>query len=61
MITFLCQKTQNPETMLATKNSVCLVNKKLYKSARQKTVEEHKAAKAVIPAEEEEDSKGQSH
>jgi hypothetical protein len=40
------KNTENPETMSATKNSVYLVNKKLYKSARQETVEEHKAAKA---------------
>jgi hypothetical protein len=46
MTTFLCQKNnENPETMSATKNSVYLVNKKLYKSAKQETVEEHTAAK----------------
>jgi len=40
------KNTENPETMSATKNSVYLVNKKVHRSARQETVEDHKAAKA---------------
>jgi hypothetical protein len=51
--------------MSATKNSVYLVNKKLYSSARQEPVEEHSQSskglkQAIIPEEEEEDSKEQS-
>jgi len=36
--------TENPETCQPQKKKIYLVNKKLYKSARQETVREHKAA-----------------